>query len=636
MQKDILSRINKSDYRPDIDGLRAIAVLSVLLHHINPSLLPGGFIGVDIFFVISGYLISSHIYKEACEKTFTIKRFYKRRINRIIPALVTVLVITLIVGTIVLSPSDLIRLAKSTEFSLLGVSNIFFWREYGNYFSRNSGEAPLLHTWSLGVEEQFYVIWPFFILLLLKLNRLFIIGVLTVFTIGAVILSEMATGIFMSASYYLLPTRFFELMIGGLLALIMVHRSLESRIYSELCFGIGILLIGGSLFWLNKSSYFPGINALWPCLGAALIILAGDSQYKTSYILTNRPIVFIGLISYSLYLWHWPIIAYLNYMNILISPLIGAAIVTTATVLAWLSWKYVELPMRQSGLALSFSRVFAQRFVIPVTILLSLGAAIIYNKGYPQRFDPRVAEFEKVLTAKPDILRSGCHVQTALYNTPPNISKCRLGANKPEPDGILIGDSLANHFTGMLDVLAKANNLTLMDFTMDGCPPILGYKIGKNPTYVEKCLSRNETAYALIATKHFRRVILGGVWPKEPALGQQVMASIAYILNTGATVTVIIQNPVIERADSCMIRGIMYKSSKNCTVALQEPPEYFKEIAAKYPTVKFIDPSQVICNKQKCSPVINNTLLYRDETHLNDAGSRLIGYSLLNMGVKLQ
>lgn len=429
--------------------------------------------------------------------------------------------------------------------------------------------------------------------------------------------------------------RFFELMIGGLLALLIAHQNSKVRTYSELCYGIGFLLIGGALFLLNKSSHFPGINALWPCLGAALIIWAGNNPIKTSRIFTNRPMVFIGLISYSLYLWHWPIIAYLNYMDIPITLSIGITVIITAILLAWLSWKYVEIPMRQSGAALPFGQTFARRFAMPVTALLSIGAATSYNQGFPSRFDPRVAEFEKTLAAKPEDLRSGCHVQNALYNTPPDPNKCRIGATKPELDGILIGDSLANHYTGMLDVMGKDSNVNLMDFTMDGCPPIMGYKTNKTPAYEEKCRKRVKTAFALIDEKRFRRVVLAGTWPKEPEAGKHVMDSIGYILNTGAKVTVITQNQRIERAESCAIRNMMYKSAKNCDAVQQQPPKYILDIPVIYPQVQVIDPNKAICNQQTCRPVIDNTLLYRDEVHLNDIGSRLIGKILLSMGVKL-
>lgn len=623
-------------YRTDIDGLRAIAVLSVVLNHLNASILPGGFVGVDIFFVISGYLITSQVYKEVREGTFSLKQFYKRRINRIVPALVTVVVAVLTIGYMVLSPSDLVQLAKSTVFAMTGLSNIFFWREYGNYFAGNANEAPLLHTWSLGVEEQFYVVWPLLIIILLKLSRRHMVGSFVILTFGAIVISQIAVGIVASASYYLLPTRFFELMIGGLLALIVAHRRPESRNLSQFCFFAGFTLIGYSLLYLNKLSSFPGINALWPCLGAALLIWGGGNvQYAPSRILTSRPMVFIGLISYSLYLWHWPIIAYLNYMNIAVGPYIGLAVLFASTLLAWLSWKYVEVPMRRTGNILTFSPVFMMRFTIPLVAFFSIAIATSYTQGFSKRFDPSVAKLERALEAKPEVIRSGCHVPTALYDTPPNPNKCRLGIEKSELDGILIGDSFANHFTGMVDVMARAEEISLMDFTMDGCPPILGYITGNAQSYAERCLKRNETAYAIVSSKHFRRVVLAGAWPKGPEVGQQLMNSIDAVLRTGAKLTLILNNESIERAASCPIRRMMYESRESCEGLRHGVPEYFTEIRLRYPQVHIVDPNQVICRDEKCSPMLGDTLLYRDNVHLNDIGSRLIGQDLLNLGIVL-
>ena len=207
--------MRRQKYRPDIDGLRAIAVLSVLIHHLSEPFLPGGFVGVDIFFVISGFLITSQVHTEAREGTFSIRQFYKRRINRILPALLTVVAVSLAVGVLLLSPADLFLLARSAVYASLGLSNVFFWREYGNYFAGNAREAPLLHTWSLGIEEQFYVIWPLLVLLLVRTRPRLTVILVAVITVALIALSEVAAGMFASASYYLLPTRFFELMIGG-------------------------------------------------------------------------------------------------------------------------------------------------------------------------------------------------------------------------------------------------------------------------------------------------------------------------------------------------------------------------------------------------------------------------------------
>lgn len=626
--------MNPIKYRPDIDGLRAIAVLSVLLHHLNASLLPGGFVGVDIFFVISGYLITSQVNKEACEGTFSLKQFYKRRINRIAPALVAVVVATLAIGLVVLSPADLVRLVKSMIYAMMGLSNIFFWREYGNYFAANASEAPLLHTWSLGVEEQFYVIWPLLILALLKLGRRYMVGALVILTIGAIAVSQVAIGIVASASYYLLPTRFFELMVGGLLALIVASKNFELRRYSGFLLSAGFALIGGSLFLLDKSSPFPGINALWPCLGAALLILAGNTQNFLSRILTNRAMVFIGLISYSLYLWHWPIIAYLNYMNIRISLFIGAGVAIASTLAAWLSWKFIETPFRKTGINLSFTKAFFRRFAFPLLILLLIGAASTYTKGFSMRFDPQVAKFESIIETQPEILRSGCHVPTAMSDTPPN-AQCRIGADRPEIDGMLIGDSHANHFTGMIDVMAKTEGLSLMDYTMDGCPPILGYDTGKVATYATRCRKRNEVAYEKVSANHFSLVVLAASWPKTPEAGKLLMSSIDTLLRTGAKLTLILRIESIEHSSSCPIRRMMYRTTESCEGPRHSFPEYFNNIRIRYPTVHIIDPNNVICSREKCNPVIGDVPLYRDDAHLNDTGSRLIGESLLRMGVYL-
>jgi hypothetical protein len=495
----------------------------------------------------------------------------------------------------------------------------------------------LLHTWSLGVEEQFYVVWPLLILILIKLNRRwYIVGAFAILTIVAIAVSEIAIGIFASASYYLIPSRFFELMIGGLLALIIIYNQPSSRFYSGLSFIFGFLLIGGSLIFLNKSSAFPGINALWPCLGAALLIWAGSSRHPhhLSRLLTCHPMVFIGLISYSLYLWHWPIIAYLNYMNIAIVPMIGVSVTFFSILLAWLSWKFVEIPMRQTGATLFFSQILFGRFVIPLLVLLLIGVTTFYTKGFPNRFDLRVAELEKELESKPDILRIGCHVPTALYDTPPN-AKCRLGMVKPELDGIIIGDSYANHFTGMIDVMAKAEGISIMDYTMDGCPPILMYDTGKASSYAERCRKRNKTAYENILVNHFSRVILAASWPNDVKAGDQLMSSIDVVLKSGAKLAIILNNESIEQASSCPIRRIMYSSSESCEGLRKGPPVYFKEIRSRYPTIHILDPNQIICSGNKCSPMIGNVLLYRDNGHLNDVGSRLIGQSLLNIGATL-
>lgn len=620
-------------YRPDIDGLRAIAVTSVVIHHVDSSLLPGGFIGVDIFFVISGFLITSQIYNEIKAGTFSVKRFYKRRINRIVPALSLMVFVCAIVGAIILSPTDLKRLALSSFLSLVGFSNFFFWREYGNYFAADSAEAILLHTWTLGVEEQFYFVWPLLLLLVYSFAARRLGLVLAVFGIVAIGISQYGTAVYSKAAYYLLPTRFFELMIGSLLAVVAAERKSVHDFWSPWYLLLGYGLVFLSLFWLNKESAFPGFNALLPCLGSAALIWAGTNGRPTP-LLANRPMVFIGLISYSLYLWHWPLIAYVNYLGIPMGFSVGLAVVGLAVILAWTSWKYVEVPFRTSGVPLLFSRVLLRRLIVPVTIFSAFAAACQYSNGFPQRFDSMVSSFEAMAALKPNESRKGCHASISEYQIDIS-SDCRLGVAKPEVDGILLGDSYANHFTGMVDVLAHAAGITISDYTMDGCPPVLGYESSMRESYVERCAWRNRHVYSLLEKRHYRYVILAADWPYDEAALEPLDDSIARIVASGARPVVVLGNQQIAKAASCPIKQLMFRPERTCSVPQSSPPSYWEKVRSRFPEVRFVDPNHVICEKGACSPVNSGILLYRDDGHLNDAGSRLVGERLRERGVTL-
>lgn len=625
--------MSQTQYRRDIDGLRSVAVVAVLIHHLNTSLLPGGFVGVDIFFVISGFLITSQVYGEIKSHTFSLKRFYQRRINRIVPALATVLLASVIAGAFILSPADLTRLNVSALFSLLGVSNIYIWMKYGNYFASDASEAPLLHTWSLGIEEQFYVIWPLFILLLYRLAPRYVLPVLGVGIVAAVGVSEYATNIFATASYYLLPTRFFELMVGGALGIYLYPPRSLGRRTALGCAMVGYGLIAWSLLALSPNAPFPGINALIPCLGAALLMLAGSGDFR-SRLLTSRPMVFIGLISYSLYLWHWPLIAYLNYLGIDMTLPVGIALVGVAMSLSWWSWRYVEVPFRRTGAQLQFSRVLARRFMVPALGLGVLAVLSVQLNGFPQRFAPEVSTLEAMTLVEPNKLRSGCHMPNARYGTEPS-PNCRLGARKEQLDGIMVGDSFANHFTGMVDILAEPNGITLMDYTLDACPPIFGYTAGMSPVYAIHCVERNKRVYGLIEQNHYAYVVLAGAWPRDAAAGDIIEASIKRVADNTGQVIVILSNQNIAKAATCPVRHLMFGIDRPCSAPLDITAPYWEGIRARLTQVHFIDPNQVICPAGLCSPIIDGQLLYRDDAHLNDVGSRFIGRTLRNRGFSL-
>ncbi|QCI12583.1 acyltransferase [Pseudomonas putida] len=626
--------MRQDSYRSDIDGLRAIAVLAVFLHHLSPGWLPGGFVGVDIFFVISGYLITSQVFQELREGRFSLKGFYQRRINRIVPALLTVLLACVLVGSVLLSPVDLVRLYNNALFALLGVSNLFIWLKYGNYFAADASEAPLLHTWSLGVEEQFYLVWPLMVLLVYRFAPRYLLWLLGMGVVMAVGFSEYATGNFATAAYYLLPTRFFELMLGGWLAIWHVqHRPNVGAGQSFICTVLGYLAIVVPLWMLNEEATFPGLNALWPCLGTLLLIQAGSNGAR-SPLLASRPMVFVGLVSYSLYLWHWPLIAYLNYLEVPMSAGLAVLVMALALLLAWLSWRYVEKPFRRSGLQLSFARVFFRRFAAPVLGLAVLAGAGQALDGFPARFSPQVNALEAMTLDKPAQNRRGCHVPNALYRTEPDAA-CRLGAQKEALDGIMVGDSFANHFTGMVDLLARPDNISLMDYTLDSCPPILGYRDRMPAVYADHCAVRNQRVFELIERNHYPYVVLAGNWPPDEASQGLVEASLEKAVAASGEVIVILDNPLIEKAATCPIRQLMFGLARDCAVAQRNRPQYWAQVRERFPQIHFIDPDEVICKGGNCSPMIDGKLLYLDRAHLNGVGSRFIGQALLARGYSL-
>lgn len=375
-------------YRPDIDGLRAVAVLSVISFHLAHRFLPGGFLGVDIFFVISGYLITSILWHEVVDGRFSIVRFYDRRVRRILPALLAVLLVTTAVALLVLLPADLLGYARSLVATLLFVPNVYFWRDT-DYFARLAEQKPLLHTWSLGVEEQFYILFPLGLFLLRKAPNRLVVAVL-----GGITAVSFAGNVFAlhvggdSPAFFLLPTRAWELSVGALLAVLPPAASARRRgaWLAGLC---GLALV--ALAILHPLTLLPTLPAATPAvLGTALIIWAGSGGTGVaSRLLALGPLVFIGLISYSLYLWHWPIIVFAKYYlvreltwqeELLLLPLMIA--------IATASWRFIERPFR--GSAVPILRVRAGAVSVSL-VLAAVGALMLAAHGFPQRLSAAAA-----------------------------------------------------------------------------------------------------------------------------------------------------------------------------------------------------------------------------------------------------
>lgn len=335
-------------YRPDIDGLRAIAVLSVLGFHAFPWRMPGGFIGVDIFFVISGYLISTIIFSNLERDTFSIVDFYNRRIRRIFPALIAVMIASLLFGWFALLADEYAQLGEHVAAGAAFLSNFALWRESG-YFDNAAETKPMLHLWSLAIEEQFYILWPITLALVWrsKWNFLRITAIVGALSFSANIWLVRSN---VPAAFYLPISRFWELMVGGALAYVTMHRPELLRARKNLQSLVGFAMLAMGLITINAGKHFPGYWALLPTVGAFFVISGGSKAWLNKYLLSNRLMVWIGVISYPLYLWHWPLLSFANIIESDVGREVRVAAIIVATLLAWLTNLYIERPIRFGGL----------------------------------------------------------------------------------------------------------------------------------------------------------------------------------------------------------------------------------------------------------------------------------------------
>lgn len=347
------------NYRREIDGLRALAVVAVILFHAGLQTFSGGFVGVDVFFVISGYLITSILLVQKQEGTFTLLGFYERRARRILPALFVVMFACLPFAWLWMLPSDIKDFSKSViAVSVLG-SNILFWRESG-YFEKAAELKPLLHTWSLAVEDQYYLIFPVFLLLMWRLGKRWIVGSLVVVALISLSVAHWGSFHKPEASFYLFPTRGWEILIGSIVAFYLFSKNnMESgRQTTDQIFSlIGLALIGCAVFMFDNNTPFPGAYALMPTIGTALIILFSNPQTWVNKLLSSKPLVGVGLISYSAYLWHLPLFVFARHSKIVEpDPTLLLSLAVFALIPAYVSWKYIETPFR--------NRHFLQRSIL--------------------------------------------------------------------------------------------------------------------------------------------------------------------------------------------------------------------------------------------------------------------------------
>jgi len=480
-------------YRPDIDGLRAIAVLAVIGFHVFGVM--GGFTGVDIFFVISGFLISTIIFENLEHNSFSFNQFYQRRIRRIFPSLLLVLVACIFFGWAVHFADEYELLGKHVSAGTGFISNLVLWSESG-YFDVAAEKKPLLHLWSLGIEEQFYIFWPIFAWLLWKFRThfLWLAIVLACISFGLNIWQVRVDTV---AAFYSPLTRFWELMVGACLAYVMLFQNTlvdRAREKANLLSGLGFLFIIASISLLTKEFTFPGWWAGLPVLGAALIIVSGPQSWVSQHILSNRVLVWFGLISFPLYLWHWPLLTFVRILTDNSKAMMIGSILLSI-VLAWLSYQYVEKPIRYG----KYQAAKTLALLVAMVVVGISGFAIYQAGGLPARIDDGQqgqlsAKFRSQLAWPESYNRTeACREKYGADQY------CLIGdINKP-PTAALIGDSHANHFYPGLSEYFKRVNGNLILLGSGGCPPFFAVeRIAKPPAVNLDCYKRTVRLYDFV------------------------------------------------------------------------------------------------------------------------------------------
>lgn len=626
-----------SGYRPDIDGLRALAVLAVIAFHFDKSFLPGGFVGVDIFFVLSGYLITGVICYGIENDSFSFLEFYRRRIKRILPAYVIVSTATLFAASFLLIPNDYIFYTTSLAASWVFVSNVFFSMLSWGYFGQRTEEFPLLHTWSLAVEEQFYFVFPLLLLLAYRYFKGHVAWVVAGVAVAFLILSQ--SKVDEIKSYFLITTRAHELMIGSLVLFSTRSHPVQHKIVADVLAVAGLSLIAGSLFFIDRNTSFPGVNSLYPCLGTALLIHAGARNNITSSLLCHRVVVFIGLISYSLYLWHWPVLALVRYRGINPSGLTGAAAVVLIFILSVLTWKYIENPARYAK-TLNFKKSFAFFYAVPAIIFVSIGGYSYLTDGAPRRFPDEIRELISSYSFERD-LGGACAVKKNEYRKI-EVShldgKCVFGANaQNKPQVMLFGDSHANHFKPFVEGLVRHAGMSGVYHVQGTCLPFDLYKTGQAKSEFRDATCQKRNADLISLAGNYRYVVLAGFWSNNPrvdSMAADMAAVVQAIIAAGSTPVVFKDNAYYEPDRSqCILRKRRgwISESQDCSIPLdfvkqtQGPVDMAIDgIQARYPELLVVDPKRIMCNSQECVTYMGNTALYKDGNHINSKAAAML------------
>lgn len=629
-------------YRREIDGLRALAVLPVMFFHAGFESFSGGFVGVDVFFVISGYLITTIILSELETGSFSIVNFYERRARRILPALFLIMAVCIPFAWLWMLPSDMKEFSHSLQAVSLFGSNLLFWRESG-YFATEAELKPLLHTWSLAVEEQFYVLFPLFLLATWRFGKRSIVVVLVVISLFSLALAHWNILNDVSANFFLLPTRAWELALGSFIAFFYSRKEPPelSPAANQVLSLAGLLMVVYGIFAFSKATPFPGIYALIPTLGAALIIAFARPQTFAGALLGSKIAVAVGLVSYSAYLWHQPLFAFARHRSI-DGPDVATylVLITAALLLAGVSWRYVERPFRQKGVV-GRKQVFS--FAVAGSLaFLAVGAVGHFTDGYFYRASlaQKMAEAEHRIRVNFG-LNANC-----TKSSPDFAAQCSTSA---EPEILLWGDSYAMHLASAL--LASNPEVKLIQMTASSCGPFLGIAHGGgkySEQWAKDCISNNDQVieyarrskslkYAVISSPFGYinnpavRTRNGQVVHGETVALSAFRETLRALREIGIKPIVVSPPPRAGRnTGRCLVMQAFHERPADaCNFSFEKSVhlhrsviDFLAEIDKEFDVVWL---SETICQDGTCRAAIGDTYIYRDGGHLSNEGSAFIG-----------
>lgn len=658
---------NSAKYRHDIDGLRAVAVILVIFFHAGADWLSSGFIGVDIFFVISGYLITGIILTQVRERRFSLANFFVRRLWRIQPALIVVSLITLLAASVLYVVPDYMSFLKSAKYNSLFLSNQFFAKQSVTYASPESEFFPLLHTWSLSVEWQWYLFLPLIVLtavsaskrvksmrMLTGRNDVYLLAIWVITTLVLSVVSLKISNKHPGESYYFLTARAFEFTAGG--AAFLFTRVINC-VRSWLVTAISGLALASIILIATKKGVidiYPNVWSVAVVFCTAAIIFSGNYKERAiSGFLALQPMAFVGRLSYSLYLWHWPVFVFMRYQGIELTGYNLVIAISGITLLSLISYFCIEKPLRKKRLNLKWT--FILLVLLPIALFTGFYSLSVKHEGFPQRLGADYAHRQSILDEYS--AKAGNRAQCLAGSDDPN--QCQLGDLSGSRTALVIGDSNSNHFWGFFDVLTKDAHIKASALSASSCltlPGIWQYDwwIYRNVSYKE-CHDRTENYYRLIKQNHYDYVIIGEIWEqyahgpylinneggaRSDALSKQrmnkaVRDALKIIIDSGARpVFISTIFPMPQGYQECISRQAANReklTDSACSAPRLRTSEddyiaaLFTQLKEEYPSLIFIDPKDVQCPNGECISQLDSIPLYRDVGHLTDYASYRFG-----------